>query len=45
MVQLVWLKSIQNGVVFALSVVAFIVSMKFYNSTENVILPEAPKAT
>ena len=45
MVQLVWIKSIWNAVVWIISLVAFIESLTFYNDTENVILPEAPKAT
>ena len=45
MVQLIWVRSIQNALVFCLSLAAFISSLDFYNQTENVILPEAPKAT
>ena len=45
MVQLIWIKSIQHVAVFALSVAAFTASLKFYNQTESVILPQAPKAT
>ena len=45
MVQLVWIKSSWNAIVWVISLVAFIQSIKFYNDTESVILPEAPKAT
>ena len=41
----IWVKSLQNAIVFLLSLMAFIFSMRFYNLTQSVILPEAPKAT
>ena len=39
MVQLVWIKTIQNGIVFALSLCAFASSLAFYNQTDKVVLP------
>jgi len=45
MVDFVWIKTVQNLVVFILSIVAFVFSMQFYNQTLTVSLPEAPKAT
>ena len=45
MVQLLWLKTGQNLIVLGLSIAAFISSLNFYNSTQDVVLPEAPKAT
>ena len=43
--QFIWIKTIQNAIVFAISVAAFSASIEFYNSTASVVLPEAPKAT
>ena len=43
--QLIWIKTVQNVVVFIISLAAFGCSLKFYNSTVNVVVPEAPKAT
>ena len=45
MLDLIWIKTIQNVVVFLLSLTAFCLSLKFYNDTINVVVPEAPKAT
>ena len=45
MVQLIWIKTIQNIFIWVLSLSAFISSITFYNDTKSTILPEAPKAT
>ena len=45
MVDFIWIKAAQNALVFVFSLIAFIFSMQFFNATENVVLPEAPKAT
>ena len=45
MVQLVWIKSFYNCVVFIISVVALVYALKFVSQSNKVILPEAPKAT
>ena len=45
MVQLLWIKTAQNLIVLALSIAAFVFSLDFYKQTQDVVLPEAPKAT
>ena len=45
MVQLIWIKALQHVIVFAISLSAFLSSLKFYNDTNDIQLPSAPKAT
>ena len=45
MIDFIWIKAAQNALVFVFSLIAFCFSIKFYNDTENVFLPAAPKAT
>ena len=45
MFDLVWIKTIQNSIVFAVSIAAFVSSIQFYNQTNSIVLPDAPKAT
>ena len=45
MVQLVWVKSFYNIVVFLVSFLALIVALKFVHQTNAILVPEAPKAT
>ena len=45
MVQLVWVKTIHNLLVFVISFGALMSMYSFVNKTEHLYLPEAPKAT
>ena len=45
MVQLIWVKSFYNAVVFLVSVVALIFALRFVSQVNKIMLPEAPKAT
>ena len=45
MVQLIWVKTAHNLIVFILSLSALIFSLQFVSKTQAIILPEAPKAT
>ena len=45
MVQLVWVKSFYNAVVFIVSLAALSFALKFVSQTDKILLPEAPKAT
>ena len=45
MVQLVWVKSFYNLIVFIVSIAALIFALRFVSQVNKIMLPEAPKAT
>ena len=45
MIDLIYIKSFYNAVVFFISVFALIFALNFVNEVNDTTLPEAPKAT
>lgn len=45
MVELIWVKAFYNAIVFFVSLLALIFALRFVHQTQEIMLPEAPKAT